>query len=479
MKTKNIYINKNKGKKMERGKYYNPQIIDDLRCGDIYKIATRIKDTFKRAEIASTISITNDYRNLMVLLTYLAKSDTDLRSTIELRKNLLGSYDKSINDWQIEAIDNTLKENDIKYINEQFEEIVPIVSKLPCDLQSFGQILLQVEIENGKVINQMPIDVFAEIVPQTEFQRDIKDDCKVWDKNNILQHIDIIGRNYIDATTRCAFVYIQNDELFAGGSLKSLALNSALHINNAIEWATYNQKLQGIISASYDLENLQKDIMLLQQYETSLSSKSRQGKSHREQISAILDSILKNLQDIGKNQVATHPQAIDIKYNNVVSNAGYNSYEMFDKMCKVLYEVEYLGQSSNTLTNTAGSYAGAGLRQIYTNTQNKERQDRIIATSIINKILSYYWAVWKGTDSPCLLRFKYGTENNEDVQMNMGLFSAISSLSMNKPFLITEKDLYQKLGMPLPPNVDGNELISIGGNQNTDFRNMPALNDMD
>ena len=188
-----------------------------------------------------------------------------------------------------------------------------------------------------------------------------------------------------------------------------------------------------------------------------------------EQFNSILQSIMDDLRNAGKNRVTIVPNTIEVKQFDVVGTQGYGSFREYDFLCKQLYENTYLGSSANSLVANASSYSGSGIKALQLNTANKERTDRRIATKIMNQILSYYWNVWKGSAYNSPLKFRYGVESIEDQEANMKVFDTISKMNIDVPIRISPQDFCKKLGIPFNNKLYvGVDYISIGGNTGLD-----------
>jgi len=455
--------------------YYNSNLVLLLRGyigsgqtfgnDNIDALLKRINDIIIATEAFKFEFASIDYRDLMFLLEYIAKNNSDLRANIELRKELLLSYDKTINDWQIFSLDNTVSPEDLNYINELFEDIVYKVAEMPTNIISFGQSMLKVNIENGRIENQLPILVQGELLNQTSFQRDSEGYAQVYENNQQLEKVKIIGRDNIIPADKFAYVYAKDNEVFTGGVLKTLLLLSLIHLHNNNEWANFNTKLKGIIAGVYDLEKLTNSLGQLQQYHDSIFGKKPTSTDMIEQYNSMLANIMDDIRNAGKNRVTVVPNSVEVKQFDVVGTQGYGSFKEFDFLCKQQYENTYLGQASNSLVANAQSYSGSGIQSLQLNTQNKERTDRRIATKIMNQILSYYWSVWKGNTYLSPLRFKYGVESNEDAESNMKIFNDLSTMNMNVPYRILPEDFCKKIGLPFEPELwSGVPFVEIGQN---------------
>ena len=411
------------------------------------------------------------YRDLQFILEYISKNNPDLRSNIELRKELLLSYDKTINDWEIYDSSGLISSSDLNRINELFVDIVYKVAEMPCDLMSFGQVMLKVMILNGRLAGQLPVSISVELLNQTSFQRYKDGYARVYTSDG-LESVKIIGRDILLPSDDYGYIYVQDSELFTGGVLKVLLLTSIYHQYNNMEWLNFNTKLKGIIAGQYDLEKLFNSLTLLSQYQESLfgrkNKKNKETNNVVEQLNSTLLLIMDDLRNAGKNRVTVVPDSVEFKQFEIAGKQGFEAFREYDFLCKQLYENTYLGQSGNSLVSNASSYSGSGIKALQLNTQNKERSDRRVATKIMNQILIYYWSVWRGHNNSCPLRFRYGTESIEDAAANLKQFDTISRMSCNIPYRISPVDFCKKLGIPFDSGfyIDV-PYIEIGGKINT------------
>ena len=457
-------------------KYYNNNLINLLRGfisnnastgnSNIDALFQKINSILANTEMFDFSNASLDYRDLQFLLEYISKNNTDLRSNIELRKELLLSYDKTINDWEIFVNNDVVSAEDLKYINELFEDVVYKVAELPTDIMSFGQAMMQVEIKNGRTENQLPSKINTKILNQTAFQRDKNGYAKVY-KENGLEDVKIIGRDILSPSDDYGYIYVQDNEQFTGGVLKVLLLASIYHQYNNNEWLNFNSKLKGIIAGQYDLEKLHTDLTMLQQYQEALFGKSNSNTNDvMEMFNNMLARIMDDVRNAGKNRVTVVPNSVEFKQFEVAGKQGFEAFKEYDFLCKQLYENSYLGQSGNALVSNASSYSGSGIKALQLNTQNKERTDRRTATKIMNQILSYYWNVWKGNSYKSQLRFRYGQASNEDLESNLKVLSAVSNLKLNVGVRMDVQEFCKKIGITYNKNYWADvDYVQIGENE--------------
>lgn len=461
---------------MKRQRFIDPQILKDLQQPDIVKIIASIRKVLE--PIDTEIEEAPDYRPAMFLLEYLANNDNELKATINLRKDLLRSYERANDGWRIDTKDDkAISDEELETISNQFEGIIQQISILPTDIESFGQVLLRSEITNGGDVNAMPTKIKCEVIPQTEFQRDYEKEVQIYDAEGELRTIKVLGRDEdITVTDAEAYIYMQDAKLTGGGNLKSLAILSAIRMNNLIQWANYNQKAQGLIGVQFDAVELNKQIKeYLRKTKVSVDDDIEY-----QQKKKTLEDMIDSVKKIGQDITVAYPAGLNVEGKSVVSGS-FDTYRSLDNAIVQTYEKEYFGQSSTTASTVSGNYGtGAGLKSLRENTVNKERSDRIALIQIANKILEHYWIVWKGNneDTVCPLRFMLGSESNEDIKLNLQIIQANSSLSMDRPLQMTEATYYQKIGFPLPPDVDGNAIRNIGGNRNMNMGNMESIDEL-
>ena len=463
-------------------KYYNNTLIKLLRGyignstdtgnDNIDILLSNINNIITTTEMFDNTFASNDYRDLQFLLEYIAKNNTDLRSNIDLRKELLLSYDKTINDWEIYDNNEIVDAEDLNYINDLFEDIVYKVAEMPTDIISYGQAMMRVHIENGRYENQMPSYIEGELLNQTMFQRYKDGFARVYNDKNVLEQVKIIGRDTFIPADKYGYIYKQDNELFTGGVLKTLLLLSLFHLHNNNEWANFNTKLKGILAAQYDFNKLYDQLNQMQEHQKQLFGKSKKAKELTQQFNDTLEMVMDDIKNAGKNRVTVVPNSIEVKQFDVVGTQGYGSFKEYDFLCKQLYENTYIGQAGRSLVANAQSYSGSGLKALQSNTQNKEQTDRRVATKIMNQILNHYWAVWKGNNNRCPLRFRYGVESNEDASANLKIFNDISNMNINISYKITPADFCKKLGIPYNPKYyEEGTILEIGGKQNEDITN--------
>lgn len=385
----------------------------------IYPTLDKIPDFLKKADEPEAAA--RDTRDLMYLLARISYANSRLAGHIITRKMGFASFD-----WMIESDDEKL----IQRIRPFIKAIIDNYLNAPL----FGimgiQLMWQQTPEWGFQLVNYKRFTPIELDYQTDSLLIIDQDT------NVKKEIKPDNEEYF------YFIYPTPDR---GGIMRSIIIPELLRHTTVIDWKNLNQRMKGIVSASIDVDKLEKAMDYLQMSETEKAAQ--------------LANIDASMNAVGTQSWMRHLNYADVQFKSLVEGTAGSSYEKFKQELDADISIAILGQANTSeLPASGGSRAALQVLNLIRN--DILLNDMLNIKDLANKALLIDYR--KNMDKTAIAapyQFEWVYDDNSDIEAYARVFETIARSPV--PVAIDKNEYYTKLGLSVP--AEGNEVIELGG----------------